>query len=76
MSFHRGRQREHRHARGRMAVAEVIEMDREFERAILTNATEETIYKLARGKGMLTMKEDAILKAFNGEVPWSEVNKL
>lgn len=62
--------------RGRMAVAEVIEMDREFERAILTNATEETIYKLARGKGMLTMKEDAILKAFNGEVPWSEVNKL
>ena len=62
--------------RGRMAVAEVIEMDREFERAILTNATEETIYKLARSKGMLTMKEDAILKAFNGEVPWSEVNKL
>lgn len=62
--------------RGRMAVAEVIEMDREFERAILTNATEETIYKLARGKGMLTMKEDAMLKAFKGEVPWSEVNKL
>ncbi len=62
--------------RGRVAVAEVIEMDREFERAILTNATEETIYKIARAKGMLTMKEDAMLKAFNGEIPWSEVNKL
>ncbi|HEU5114796.1 MAG TPA: GspE/PulE family protein [Candidatus Paceibacterota bacterium] len=62
--------------RGRMAVAEVVEMDRELERAVLGNATEEAIYKLARSKGMLTMKEDAILKAFKKEIPWSEVNKL
>jgi type IV pilus assembly protein PilB len=62
--------------RGRVAVAEVVEMDRDLERAILTSATEETIYKLARAKGMLTMKEDAVLKAFNGEIPWGEVNKL
>ncbi len=62
--------------RGRMAVAEVIEKDKELERAILSNATEEAIYKLCRGKGMLTMKEDAMLKAFRKEIPWSEVNKL
>ncbi|MDO8579816.1 MAG: GspE/PulE family protein, partial [bacterium] len=62
--------------RGRMAVAEVVEMDRELERAILSNANEETMYKICRNKGMLTMKEDAMLKAFKREIPWSEVNKL
>jgi type II secretory ATPase GspE/PulE/Tfp pilus assembly ATPase PilB-like protein len=59
-----------------MAVAEVVEMDKELERAILANADEQTIYKMARAKGMLTMKEDAILKAFDKEIPWSEVNRL
>jgi type IV pilus assembly protein PilB len=62
--------------RGRAAVAEVVEMDKDLERAILTGATEEAIYKLARNKGMLTMKEDAMLKSFQKEIPWSEVNKL
>lgn len=62
--------------RGRMAVAEVVEMDHDIERAILANATEEAIYKIARGKGMITMKEDAMLKSFKGETPFSEVNKL
>ncbi len=62
--------------RGRMAVAEVVEMDKDLERAILANATEDVIYKLARSKGLLTMREDAMLKAFRKEIPWSEVNKL
>ena len=62
--------------RGRVAVAEVVEMDHELERAILANASEEEIYKIARKKGMVTMKEDAMLKAFKGEIPWAEVNKL
>ncbi|MBX4209338.1 GspE/PulE family protein, partial [Candidatus Parcubacteria bacterium] len=62
--------------RGRMAVAEVIEKDPDLERAILGNSNEDALYKLARGKGMLTMKEDAMMKAFRKEIPWSEVNKL
>lgn len=62
--------------RGRMAVAEVVEGDRELERLILKNASEEELYKYARSKGMLTMKEDAMLKAFRGEIPWGEVNRL
>ncbi len=62
--------------RGRMAVAEVVEKDKELERLILANASEENIYKYQRSKGMLTMKEDAILKAFSGKIPWGEVNKL
>ncbi len=62
--------------RGRMAVAEVLEGDKELERLILKNAGEEEIYKYGRGKGMLSIKEDAMLKAFKGEIPWSEVNRL
>jgi Type II secretory pathway, ATPase PulE/Tfp pilus assembly pathway, ATPase PilB len=62
--------------RGRMAVSEVVEKDKELERLILANTGENELFKYCRGKGMLTMREDAILKAFKGEIPWSEVNKL
>jgi hypothetical protein len=31
---------------------------------------------VARSKGMLTMKEDAILKAFDKMIPFEEVNSL
>jgi len=62
--------------RGRMAVAEVIEKDKELERLILANTGENDLFKYCRSKGMLTMKEDAMLKAFSGEIAWSEVNKL
>ncbi|MBX4188397.1 MAG: Flp pilus assembly complex ATPase component TadA, partial [Candidatus Doudnabacteria bacterium] len=62
--------------RGRMGAFEVLEMDKDLERIILTNPTEIEISKLARSKGMLTMKEDAMLKAFEGVIPFEEVNKL
>ncbi len=61
---------------GRMAVAEIFEMDKDIELAILKNPTEPELYKILRGKGMLTMKEDAIIKAFERVVPWEEVNAL
>lgn len=62
--------------RGRAAVLEVLEMNDEIERAILTNPSEETMYTIARNRGMLTMKEDAIIKALNGEIPFDEINTL
>lgn len=62
--------------RGRTAVFEMFEMDKDIERAILDNPVELEITKVVRSKGMLTMKEDAILKAFQGEIPLEEVNKL
>ncbi|MDE1874789.1 MAG: type II/IV secretion system protein [Patescibacteria group bacterium] len=62
--------------RGRMAVAEVIETDKDLERAILANSADDALYKLVRSKGMITMKEDAMIKAFKHEIPWNEVNKL
>jgi type IV pilus assembly protein PilB len=62
--------------RGRMAIAEVLERDKELERAILANAGEQEMYKLARSKGFISMREDAMLKAFRGEIAFSEVNRL
>ncbi len=62
--------------RGRMAVFEVLEMNKELEQVILKNPMEAEILKVARKQGMLTMREDAMLKAFRRETPWEEVNKL
>ncbi|MEK7641889.1 MAG: ATPase, T2SS/T4P/T4SS family [Patescibacteria group bacterium] len=62
--------------RGRMAVFEMFAMDKDIEKAILTTPTETEILKIARSKGMLTLKEDALIKAFNKIIPLEEVNKL
>jgi type IV pilus assembly protein PilB len=62
--------------KGRKAVMEVLEVDKEIQEVILKNPTENDIWKVARKKGMLTMKEDALIKAMNGEVPFEEVNTL
>jgi type IV pilus assembly protein PilB len=61
---------------GRIAVFEMLPMTKEIEAAILTNPTELEITKIARSQGMLTMREDAMLKAFEKVVPFEEVNKL
>lgn len=62
--------------RGRMAVFEVLEMNKDIEQVILQNPVEAEIYKIARKNGMLTMKEDAIIKSAQKLVPFKEVNTL
>lgn len=62
--------------RGRVAVMEVLEMDKEIETILLKDATEVEIAKIARSKGMLSMKEDAILKASNRKIPFEEMMSL
>ncbi len=62
--------------RGRIAVMEVLEMDKDIETAILKNLDEIEIAKIARSKGMLSMKEDAIIKSMNQVIPFEEVNMV
>ncbi len=62
--------------RGRMGVFEIFKMDKEIESSILKDASEPSIFKQLRSKGMLTMREDGILKAFNKEIPFEEINTL
>lgn len=61
---------------GRVAAFEVLEVDDGLEQIILKNPTEQEIWKYGRSKGMLTMKEDAILKALDRIVPFEELNTL
>ncbi len=62
--------------RGRLAVFEILKMDKDIEHVVLTSPFEEKVYAAAREKGMLTMREDAIMKALAGEIPFQEVNTL
>ncbi len=62
--------------RGRLGVFEMFEMDTELERAILAGKGEDELFSIVRKKGMLTIKEDAIIKSAQGVVPFEEVNTL
>ncbi len=62
--------------RGRIAAFEMWGMNSDFEHAILAGKPEDELFGIARRNGMLTMKEDAIIKAAQGTVPFEEVNTL
>ncbi|TSC77711.1 MAG: Type II secretion system protein E [Parcubacteria group bacterium Gr01-1014_24] len=59
--------------RGRIAVFEMFKIDKEMQSVILKNPTNAEIYKAARRKGMLMMREDAMLKSLEGVIPFTEV---
>lgn len=59
--------------RGRIAVFEMFRVDKEMQAVILKNPTNEEIYRVARKKGMLMMREDAMLKSIQGLIPFKEV---
>lgn len=59
--------------RGRVAIFEMFKIDNEMQSVILKDPTDNTIYKVARNKGMFMMREDAMLKAVDGIIPFTEV---
>lgn len=59
--------------RGRIAVFEMFKIDKEMQTVILKNPTNDAIYQAARNKGMLMMREDAMLKSMQGVIPFTEV---
>jgi type IV pilus assembly protein PilB len=59
--------------RGRIAICEMFKIDKEMQSVILKNPTSAEIYKVARRKGMLMMREDAMIKALGGVIPYTEV---
>jgi type IV pilus assembly protein PilB len=61
---------------GRTAVFEVLKMTKELEQIILTNPTEPPIFKEARRQGMLTMREDGIIKVLEGNVGFEELEGI
>ena len=61
---------------GRIAVFEMFEIDKDIQQIILKHPVEQELYKALRAKGMLTLREDALLKALTGQVLMQEVYGL
>ncbi len=59
--------------KGRIAIFEMFKVDKEMQGVILKSPTNGEIYKVARRKGMLMMKEDAMFKSIEGIIPFTEV---
>ncbi len=59
---------------GRIAVAEAYSIDKEVERLIFTKPSEQQIFSMLRKKGFMTIREDGMIKAVNGVIPFSEVD--
>lgn len=62
--------------RGRIAVFEMFAVDKDIQQIILKNPVDTEIYKVCRAKGMITLREDALLKALKGDVMMQEVYGL
>lgn len=62
--------------RGRISVTEVFAVDKDLQKVILEEPTDARLWEVARKKGMLSMKEDAVLKCMEKIIPFAEVNTL
>jgi len=59
--------------RGRIAIYEMFKVDKEMQKLILEKPDEQAIYNIVRSRGMLTIREDAILKSLKGMIPFKEI---
>ncbi|MES2930810.1 MAG: GspE/PulE family protein [Patescibacteria group bacterium] len=59
--------------KGRIPVFEMFKIDKDMQEVILKTPQEKEIYDLARSRGMITIREDAIVKSLHGEIPFQEV---
>lgn len=62
--------------RGRVGLYEVIDVDDEIEKMILSRSTSSEIQNKAVELGMVTMREDGYLKALTGLTTIAEVNRV
>jgi type IV pilus assembly protein PilB len=62
--------------KGRVPVFEVLEITDEIEEAILRSKGEEEIFNIARKNGMITIREDAMIKCMDGKIPFIELAEL
>jgi len=61
---------------GREAVVEILDVDKEMESLITQEVSTLELLKVAREKGMHTMKEDGYIKVLEGITSFSEVNRV
>ena len=62
--------------KGRIGVYEAILMTREIENAVQMNSSDREIWAAAKGKGLLTMKQDGVLKVLAGITAVEELERV
>lgn len=62
--------------KGRIGIFELLDGTKEIKRLIKKQASAEDIFTLAASQGMTTLKQDAILKVFQGRTDMKEVNRV
>lgn len=62
--------------KGRVAIVEILEVDFELKDLILNKASTTKMIEAARRKGMITMREDGILKVIQGLTTLEEVHRV
>ncbi len=62
--------------KGRIPVFEILTIDKDLEEAIIQQKREADLIQIARSHGMMTLREDAIIKCIEGKVPFEEINTL
>ncbi|MBI4994705.1 hypothetical protein HZC21_03610, partial [Candidatus Peregrinibacteria bacterium] len=58
---------------GRIAIFELFSMTRELEELISTSSGEGKLWDEARRQGMVTLRQDGVLKALDGSIAFEEV---
>ncbi len=61
---------------GRIAIFEMVKMTPQLEEIIVSNPTEGKISEEANRQGMITMKQDGILKVLNGDISFEELLRV
>ncbi|MCK9578484.1 GspE/PulE family protein [bacterium] len=62
--------------RGRIGIFEILKMTPELENIILENPNEQLVMNEAKRQGMVSMRQDGILKALLGEISIEEVFRI
>lgn len=62
--------------KGRIGVYEAILMTREIENAVQMNSSDREIWAAAKGQGLLTMKQDGVLKVLAGITAVEELERV
>lgn len=61
---------------GRAGIYEVMDVNADIEKLIVSQATSSEIQRLAISQGMITMRQDGYLKALSGVTTLEEVNRV
>jgi type IV pilus assembly protein PilB len=62
--------------KGRIGIYEAIRTNGVIETAIENNPSEREIWNAAKGQGILTMKQDGVLKVLSGTTSFEELQRV